>query len=359
MQPPQKKLRAWHFAGLLTTYWCNARCAFCYVWGGPEQGGMMTPDDAVDYWQQLERVAAVDGRSVQIHLAGGEPFGQWDNLVAILRAAAAANLPPARKVETNAFWARDDTLTRRRITTLRELGIGRLDVSTDVFHQAFIDVERVRRCVRIGREVLGPDGVRVRWQAFLDQPVIVAGVAKREQDRAYVDALGQIHERMTGRAAFALAGLLPQHPLAHFAGQHCIKELLKSKHVHVGPEGDVFPGVCSGILLGNARREPLDATWRRLTDHWQEEPILSPLVHDGPVGLVDRAIRYGYEPRPAGYATKCHLCTHVRQFLFERQVEPDHLGPSACYARRPGPDPDATDSFSAPRGTVSNGDRAP
>ena len=332
MQPPQKKLRAWHFAGLLTTYGCNARCAFCYVWGGPDQGGTMSPEDAVAFWRRLDRVSAIDGRAIQVHISGGEPFGQWENLVAIIRAAAAGDLPPPVKVETNAHWATDDDCTRERLAALRELGLRRLDVSTDVFHQAFVDIERVGRCVRIAREVFGEEGVRVRWQTFMDRPVIVKGLDAVERDRAFVDALGKIPERMTGRAAFALAPMLPQHPIEHFADQHCIKELLKSKHVHVGPDGSVFPGVCSGILLGNASAEPLDEMWHRLADRWGDEPVLAPLIHDGPVALCELARRHGYRPRTAGYATKCHLCTHVRQFLFERGAFPGRLGPAACYA---------------------------
>lgn len=335
MQPPEKKLRAWRYAGLLTTYWCNARCAFCYVWGSPEQGGTMAPEHAVEFWRQLDNVAAVDGRSVQIHIAGGEPFGRWDNLLAILGAAARADLPPARKVETNAYWATDDDLTRDRLVALRDAGLGRIDISTDVFHQEFIGIQRVRRCVRIAREVFGQQGVRVRWREFLDNPTIVAGMGASDRRGAFMAALANIAERSTGRAAFDLAPMLPQHSIDDFAGQHCIRALLKSKHVHIGPDGSVFPGVCAGILLGNALAEPLDSMWHRLADHWRDEPILAPLIHDGPVGLYRVACNHGYEPRPDGYATKCHLCTHVRQFLFERDVLPSHLGPSACYSPAP------------------------
>ncbi len=348
MKPPEKKLRAWRFAGLLTTYWCNARCAFCYVWGGPDQGGAMPPQDAVAYWEQLDRVAAVDGRRVQIHIAGGEPFGDFENLLGILHSARRAGLPPAQKVETNAYWATEDDKTRERLTALREAGLPRADVSTDVFHQEFVDIERVRRCVRIAREVFGPEGVRVRWEAFLDDPVIVADMPSAQRQRAFLDALGKIPERMTGRAAFEVAPLLEQHPPDHFRGAHCLRELLKSKHVHVGPDGLTFPGVCSGIILGHARAEPLDVMWRRLAETWGDEPIVAPLVHEGPLGLMELARQHGYEPRPQGYATKCHLCTHVRQFLFDRGAYPDRLGPDACYAAATGSGPPLFGARSAP-----------
>jgi hypothetical protein len=48
--------------------------------------------------------------------------------------------------------------------------------------------------------------------------------------------------------------------------------------------------------------------------------------------LLQRTKPLGYEERPGGYASKCHLCTHVRRFLFERGVWPEFIGPGECYA---------------------------
>ena len=35
-------VKYWSFAGLMLTYWCNARCASCYLRCGPERGEEMT-----------------------------------------------------------------------------------------------------------------------------------------------------------------------------------------------------------------------------------------------------------------------------------------------------------------------------
>jgi len=297
----------------------------------------MDPEEAVTFWRQLDRVAAREGRRIRIHLTGGEPFGQWENLVAILRAALRADLPPPQKVETNAYWALDDEQTRDRLTVLRDLGVVRLDVSTDVFHAEFVPIECVRRCVRIAGEVFGHAGVRVRWEDFGldDHPTRIQDMNATDREGAFRDALRRRPERMTGRAAMEVAHLLPPRPVEDFVGQTCVAELLKSKHVHVGPEGDVFPGVCSGILLGNARTEPMDRMWCRLEEHWQDQPILARLIEEGPVALYRLALQHGYEPIARGYAHKCHLCTHVRRYLFQTGVWTGHLGPAALYP----PDP--------------------
>ena len=34
-------VKHWTFAGLLLTYWCNARCASCYLCSSPSAGAMV------------------------------------------------------------------------------------------------------------------------------------------------------------------------------------------------------------------------------------------------------------------------------------------------------------------------------
>src|SRR5262245_4837662 len=90
-EPAQSKgppaLSVWEYAGLMITYWCNARCAFCYVYSAPDRGGEMSVDQAVKMWRGLDQIAASVGKTMRIHLAGGEPFYDWVRLIAIVRAA--------------------------------------------------------------------------------------------------------------------------------------------------------------------------------------------------------------------------------------------------------------------------------
>ena len=80
--PTAAELAVWEYAGLLLTYWCNARCACCYVYGGPDRGGSMSVDTAVSLWRSLDRLASQHGKRMRIHLSGGEPFRDWPRLVA-------------------------------------------------------------------------------------------------------------------------------------------------------------------------------------------------------------------------------------------------------------------------------------
>ena len=353
MASERPKLRAWQFAGLMTTYWCNARCACCYVHGSPDRGGRLVPADAVAWWQQLDRVAATLGKRVQIHITGGEPFGDFEHLRSILAAVQQAGLGGVEKLETNAFWATDDDLATERLTVVRDLGVESLVISTDIYHQQFVPIEAARRCERIGRQVFGPQHVHVRWPEELDEPSgaevfaahagtdapntggqAASGTPSGLETRlaeAFRQAFARHRERLTGRAAFELAPLLERRPAEAFAPLRCKKAILKSRHVHVDPYGHVFPGTCSGIILGSASREPIDAMWQRLSDQWDADPVLRALVTGGPYALMQQAVELDYELLPDGYAGKCHLCTHVRQWLHDHGCFAGRLGPAECY----------------------------
>ncbi|MBN2447483.1 MAG: hypothetical protein JXO22_12195 [Phycisphaerae bacterium] len=324
-------LAAWEFAGLFTTYWCNARCAICYVCSGPGCGGEMRVAMAVRLWQELDELAASQGNRMRIHLAGGEPFGDWPRLAAIVRAAHDAGLAPTEKVETNAFWAVNDGLVRSRLELLDAFGMERLVVSTDVYHQEFVPFERVRRCVEIAREVLGPERVRVRWWDFYNEPVDVARLSPNLRRAAQAAALDRHKDRLTGRAASRLSDLLLCRPAEELAGLSCEREVLGSKHVHIDGYGNIFPGVCAGIILGNAATRDVAQVWHDLAALWQEHPVVSAVVAGGSHALMRAATPHGYQPRTEGYAGKCHLCHDVRRFLAARGIWPEHIGPRECY----------------------------
>jgi len=108
--------------------------------------------------------------------------------------------------------------------------------------------------------------------------------------------------------------------------------VLRSRHVHIDPYGNVFPGVCNGIILGNALAQPPAQLWESLAANWQEHPVVSAVVSGSSYELMRRAKEFSYRELEDGYANKCHLCHHVRQFLHYRGVWKDFIGPAECYA---------------------------
>ena len=323
----EPKFKLWRSAGLLLTYKCNAACEFCYYSCSPRKGGLMPVETCSAAWRSLKILA---GDEAKIHLTGGEPFLHWDRLVEILKEGRKQNPGPVDVVETNGFWAKDDDLVAGRLNTLIELGMHRLKISVDPFHQEYVDIEPVHRLADRAREMLGADRVLVRWEKYLgDCGLRIADCGVQEQrDRVYVQAYRDYPFRFTGRAAGHVADLLATQPAHAFAGDNCLAGFLGAKGVHIDPYGNIFSGTCSGIVLGNVNETPLEEIWKQF--HPGQNAFIQTLCEKGPYGLLERAKSLGYKELSA-YAGKCHLCTHIRRFLFEKHEVPSAIGPADCY----------------------------
>ena len=319
----QAKFKLWRSAGLLLTYKCSAACEFCYYHCTPEKGGLLPVETCLAAWRSLKRLA---GEAAKIHLTGGEPFLYWDRLVEILSGGRREGLGPVDLVETNGSWVTDGNLVRDHLRTLCDLGVQRLKVSADPFHQEYVDIDRVRLLAAAAKEVFGPQRVLVRWEEGLAacEPVT-------DRDGMYIQAYRARPFRFTGRAAGRLADLLATEPVEAWAQANCLGDFLGAKGVHIDPYGNVFSGTCSGIVVGNINATPLEGIWNRFTPG--QNPLLKTLCERGPYGLLAEAEEAGYQ-RLAKYADKCHLCTHIRQFLFERGQEAFVVGPPDCYQSR-------------------------
>lgn len=325
----EPKFKLWTSAGLMLSYRCPARCACCYVFSGPDAGSEdteMSVEMALAVWAAVRRLAGQRGR---VHITGGEPFEDYQRLRSILQGACDQRLGGLEKIETNAYWCKDEELVRRRLSELRDLGLKKLQVSTDVHHQEYVPIERVRLAARLGREVLGDEGVQVRWRDFLAEPILVGEMKAQQRGEALSAELAKRKERLLGRAASTLAKVLPAQSCNSFAGCSCWRRLLGARHVHVDGAGNVFCGTCVGIILDRVSADrALDKIWRDFD--CRKHPIISILAQRGPMGLLGMAREMGYRPL-AGYADKCHLCYEVRRFLFGRPKNKQWLGPAQCY----------------------------
>lgn len=329
----QAKFKLWRSAGLLLTYKCNAACEFCYYHCSPEKGGLMPVETAIAAWRSLKNLA---GDTAKIHLTGGEPFLYWDRLVEILAEGKRQGLGRIDLVETNGFWATSEALVRDRLQNLLDFGVHRLKISADPFHQEYIDIELVRLLARVAWEVFGADRLLVRWENYVDvgRASLLAGRAgtpelpPEQRDTIYLGAYHDYPFRFAGRAADHLGDLFASKPAEAFSDARCLRNFLGAKGVHVDSYGNVFSGTCSGIVVGNLNERPLEEIWRQFDPRVGTR--VGTLCTKGPHGLLENAKSLGYQPLDA-YADKCHLCTHIRQFLHENVVDRTTLRPADCY----------------------------
>ncbi|MFA5552932.1 MAG: 4Fe-4S cluster-binding domain-containing protein [Phycisphaerae bacterium] len=325
------KFKIWRNAGLLLTYKCSAACEFCYYCCTPEKGGLMTVDTAIGAWQSLKKLSgdsapAVSKVEPKVHLTGGEPFLYFERLCEILKAAKKEKLGSADLIETNGFWAADDSIIEQRLKTLDAIGMNKLKISCDVFHQEYVDIESVKRLTALAKNILGENRVMVRWEKYLDNPVLNKNLSQEQKNNNYKQSLREYPCRMTGRAAGKIAELFTSKTIEHLK-ENCSKAFLGAKGIHIDPSGNVFSGTCSGIIIGNLNEKPLDEIWR---DFEPDNIILKTLFESGPAGLLDEAVREGYKPKPL-YAGKCHLCTSIRNFFNEKNLYTEIVGPKDCY----------------------------
>jgi len=198
-----------------------------------------------------------------------------------------------------------------------------------------VPIDNVRRLVEAARTILGPESIRVRWWDFynfvLENQIDVAALDPDQLREIQMDALLNNRERLNGRAAVLASKILTGKPFDAFAGDSCRKGILRSRHVHIDPHGNIFPGTCGGLVLGNAVSEKIADVYDWLDTRGPSGPILPVLVEQGPVGLIDLARRVNFQPLPAGYASKCQLCYHLRSCLFHARECRKWLGPAECY----------------------------
>jgi len=321
-------VKSWSFAGLMLTYWCNARCESCYLCCGPRRGDEMDVATGLALWRGL---IAASPHGCRVHISGGEPFGDWDRLIELCRRAKQEGLGPLEKIETNAFWAVDEPTVRDRVKALADAGMQKLCISCDPYHQGFVPIDRCRLAARIAQDVLGAGGVQVRWRDWLAEGFDTADLDESRRREVLAAYVARRRERLNGRAADVLAEHLPRRPAEAYASSPCKEALLRSRHVHVDGRGRLMPGTCAGILLGQVAEGDVAAAWQRLSADHAARPIVGVLAEKGPCGLSAPARDLGFTPRPGGYAGKCHLCWDIRRFLVRLGHARSELGPEWLY----------------------------
>ena len=285
----------------------------------------MPVEMAIDAWRSLKKLA---DDNAKIHITGGEPFLYWERLCEILSEAKKQNMGSVDMIETNGFWAADEAIIKDRLKILDELGMSRLKISCDPFHQEYVAIEPVRRLAKTAKEILGQDRVLVRWGKYLDKPTEMKNIAEAERDKRYIETLKDYPCRFTGRAAGHIAELVAKDTVEEIAKFDCSDAFLGAKGVHIDPYGNVFSGTCSGIIFGNVAKQSLEKIWMA----WQpvNDKVVEALFNLGPCGLLDEAVKLGYKPAKF-YAGKCHLCADIRSFLFRQGLYHQSLGPAECY----------------------------
>jgi hypothetical protein len=201
-----------------------------------------------------------------------------------------------------------------------------------MFHSEFVPFERTMVCVEAAEEMFGPNVIVYMPHMYdllsrmpehtthtLEEFCRYLGIDPESEQ-----VPGLYHVIPGGRAPEALRNCYTPYPVSYYRSQNCRSELLSTSHFHIDHHGNLFTGLCAGIVAG---------TTDNLHPQTSEEdfPVFTTLCGHGPCGLVELAKeRHGFIERPDGYVSKCDLCFQVRRRLHATGQFPE-LRPGPFY----------------------------
>jgi hypothetical protein len=267
-----------------------------------------------------------------LHFTGGEPFLNFGLLLKGSEVARELGIP-STFVETNCFWCTRDDTTRDKLEQLRASGLRGIMISVNPYYLEFVPFERTERGIRIAREVFQENLMIYQWDYYLAfRKLAIRGKVALEDYLALArgeDLARRVEMFLAGRAVYSLEALYPKVPAERFFDEPCRPRFLRDWHNHFDNYGNWMPGYCGGISLGKWWH--LDGLLERGVDP-ARQPILGYLAEGDFRGLLSLAEDHGYQRRPEGYISKCHLCLDIRRHLSTEECF-EELAPQEFYSR--------------------------
>ena len=309
------KLRHLSHGGIMPNYQCTAACRHCLYACSMDWEGYMTEADMETACENLRY-----GGCRSVHIGGGEPFMNFDGLVALVKMAVRYGIS-VEYVETNGYWATDEKTVKNYLEALRDAGADTLCISVDPFHAEYVPYERPVRLAELCR--------RYRFGYFLWQERFLSMLTGVAPDRAhvrraleenissdYIYKTARVYGlRYGGRAINIESEYGQKKPLEKLLTTNSpCRELLSTNHFHVDMYGRFIPPGCTGIAI------PL----REMVDGIDpgKYPAFEALASGGVTALVDYAKERGFQPEP-GYTSTCALCFHTRHWLSKLEGTPE------------------------------------
>ena len=322
--------------GLILTYKCQCACKHCMFNCGPAWEEWMTLENIQEALQMILALGSVR----QIHFTGGEPFLNFPLLLAGVQAAKETGLP--QYLETNAGWCVSVDQVDEQFALLKEAGLTVISISCSPFHAETIPLTRTLLAIDRALAIFGSHRVMVDNVEMINQ-IQRFGTRTPTPLYRYIEAYGNEPAgllfwkgnelKSSGRAGYTLGDLASRYEPEEFRRMDCLEELLTSEQASFDPYGNYIPSACGGLALGSWHHieEIAYDDWLTANLPSQHNLILKTLIHNGPYGLYNVAIRdYDYMKLNTGYVDKCHLCVDVRRHL-ANQEHWDSLAPVGFY----------------------------
>lgn len=295
-------LKGVHF---LLTYQCGLECDHCFVWGSPKAKGTFTFKQIRNILTETKKLGTV----TYIAVEGGEPFLYYPIMVKTVEEAA--NLGFHVDILSNCYWATCQEDATEWLFPVSEAKNVELTLSSDPYHGENWETCEVKNAIKAAK------ALRIKVGILAVKDPHTTKSCPNEVEGAKVDLCelmykGRAFSKLPEDAARKSWREFTKCPYENFAGQ---------ERVHIDPFGYVH--VCQGISIGNAWKKPFSKIIEEYNPY--ENPILEPLVHGGPVALVEK---FGL-PHDEAYVDACHMCYAARLLL--RNKYPEILAPDQMY----------------------------
>jgi MoaA/NifB/PqqE/SkfB family radical SAM enzyme len=296
--------------GFILTARCNAACSHCSKSFGPTRTEELSQ---ADVFRLMNEAAAIDDQEpLCFDITGGEPFLNFEMLVAVVAHGAALGAEAISCV-TNAFWARTDELAFDKLQRLKKCGLSLLGVSVSRFHQQFVPLHRAERALRIAGDL----GISTELKAAVTRiDLAPRGLVSHWKERLRADSINMfpVLPHLRGGADLPEDEYYrePDLPLDKCPGEVVAVDYhgIARSCCSLGEE-DRF------LVVGDAKRQPLRAIYA--TFHSAKRQTI--LREEGPAAFARGAMAAGLGHRlRSAYAGPCDLCIHVRTDPQLRQV---------------------------------------
>ena len=279
--------------GILLTSKCNLTCRHCCNDSHPSNTGIVRFEEAARLVDEARHLPSVR----EIGFSGGEPFLVMPLLLRLVQHAAGFGLTSS--VTSNGYWARSSRAARLLID-LKDAGLRALNLSTSVFHQAFVDLGTVVSAARLACEA----GLAVSINIVATSTLQVETVRDSFRDLGEAIEFVVMPCLPTGRAATEVTH--EEFAVERSFG-NCRDHFRK---LAVDIDGDVYPccspgGFTAPLRLGNIGQAPLDVLWRKS----ESNELLAILEAVGPGFFLPFLQRSALGPTlPERFRDQCHLC---------------------------------------------------
>jgi len=299
--------------GLHVTDSCNAMCLHCAFNCSPEIEGCMELEKTKRYVNEAKTL----GTEI-VCITGGEPMLYLPFVMETVSECNRLSIPEIW-LFTNGFWAGNSSRARKITENLRAVGLTKVFLSVDVFHQGYIPIEFIENAIRAS--------LKADLEVCIDARFIGEPDENNRYNlatRSYLESLGSLPSNIeitraqplfVGRAAESLSKHVKKKPFSEILEEECPGAwpggTLKSP-LGVDVDEFGFVTICPGLSIGNTYAVSL----RRILEKYDylDHAVVAALYDNGIEGLMRLASSNGFVPEKA-YVNGCHFCYEARKFL--------------------------------------------